>query len=229
MALVLSGDTKELYLSLTTEVKREIDAQMVSISKQVQAEIDKLQAGVTAYVESNAGLPEKQIVKNLEQMQKEGGGIFDDLARGLTGAVTDKTFTISEDVFFDGIDDETTFDINKSKEMWIATFVNTCPSCLRLHGQIKTHRGWVTSGGVPNERSTYCTIRGRCHCTLVPTDVLPSKKEMIEPIKIQSEKIRKAEKKRGRKYAPSTKKAFLGQINNPKSTIYDLRRIKKIK
>jgi len=228
MGLLLSGDTKEIYLSLDSEIRREIDTQMVSISKQIQAELEKLQAEVTAYVESNAGLSQKQILKNLTQLQKDGGGMFDNLTRGMTGAITDKTFTISEDVFFAGIDDETTFDFNKGREMWQAMFVNTCPSCLALHGQIRTHKQWVDSGGVPNQRATLCRIYSKCHCFLVPAEVVPSTAEMREPIKIQATRLRKAEKKRGKKYSKSYQTAILGKINNPKSPIANLNKIKKV-
>lgn len=233
MALTLNAETKEAYLSLSSEVRREIDKQMASLSVQIDTNVDNMYNDVQEYAQSNIGLSKKQTVANLEAIQKESGGLFDDAIRGMTGAITDKTFTVSEDIFFgELLTEEDYLKANESKRYtWIATLVNTCPSCLPLHGRTTTMRGWKSTGGVPNERNTICTRRkgSACHCSLVPSDVLPSRSKLREPIKIQAKRIRKMEKKRGKKYAPSTKKGFLGQINNPKSRTADLRKIKRVK
>ena len=228
MALILNEETNELYLSLGAELRREVDKQMKSMTVQVSNAMDNLTTDISTYIESNAGLSTKQVINNLEDLQRTSGGMFADATKGLTGAMTDKTYAISEDIFFGGLKNEADFNQNTDKLMWQAMLVNTCPSCLQLHGQIKFRSIWDIKGG-PNERNTLCTIHGECKCILVLADVMPSTKEMRKPFKVQSARIRKAGKKRGKQYARTTKVGFLGQINNPKSTIADLRKIKKIK
>ncbi len=229
MALILDPETKGLYLSLTKEVRNEIDKQMVSISRQFDNSINTLTNEISNYIEARPNLSQKQILKQLETLQKEGGGMFADTAKTMTGAVTDKVFTVSEDIFLQGLKTEADFRVSTDTMMWQAMFVNTCPDCLELHGQVHTRQVWNDTGGGPNERDTLCTIHGpHCKCILVPSGTVPSKKEMRKPIKIQSARIRKAEKKRGKRYAPSTKQGFLGQINNPKSTVFDLRKVRKV-
>lgn len=229
MALVLDAETRGLYLSLSKELRGEIDREMKSLVTQFDNSINTLADDVSSYVEARPNLTKKQISKQLGTLQKDGGGMFGTAAKTITGAATDKTFLISEDIFLGGLKTEADFRKTKDLMMWTAVFVNTCPDCLKLHGQVKTRANWDATGGGPNERDTVCTIHGQCHCNLIPADTMPSKDDMLDPIKIQSKRIRKAEKKRGKNYAPSTKASFLGQINNPKSTVADLRKVKKVK
>jgi hypothetical protein len=228
MALVLSGDTREIYLSLDKEVRRTIDKNMQALSKQLDNSLEELVDNIDNYSLDRPSLTTKQVNDQLDTLRKDGGGMFDDFTKSVSGSVGNKTFAISEDIFFEGLKTETDFITSESLLMWQAMLVNTCPSCLPLHGQVRTRRRWISTGGVPNERDTFCTIRGRCKCILVPRATTPSKKEMREPIKIQAARIRKAEKKRGKRYAKSTKQGFLGQVNNPDSTVFDLRKIKKV-
>jgi hypothetical protein len=228
MALVLNGETKEAYLSLTAEIRAEVDKQMKSLSVQVSNTIDSLVSDVSSYAESNTGLSTSQVVSNLTEIRKDNGGLFGDATKGLTASITDKTFAVSEDIFFGRLQTELDFDQSTTRMMWQAMLVNTCPSCLPLHGQVRTLRGWKATGGVPNERNTLCTIHGKCHCILVPEDIMPTRKEIREPLKIQSARIRKAEKKRGKKYAKSTKAGLLGRVNDPTSPTADLRTVKKV-
>lgn len=228
MALSLSGDGKELYLSLTKEVRAEIDKTMVALAKQVDNTIDNLANEVENYIGSRPTLPKKRIVDQLDELRIAGGGMFDTANRELIKRVTDKTFEISEDVFFSELEQAGEYDRSNDTLMWQAMFVRTCPDCMGLHGQIRTRKTWNIIGG-PNERATLCTIRGVCHCVLVLADTMPSKAEMREPIKIQQERIRKAEKKRGKKYARSTRLAYLGRINDPTNKVYDLRKVKRLK
>lgn len=228
MALVLNKKTRALYLSLSQELRRDIDDQIKSLSIQVSNAIDKLDLEISSYVESNSALTSTQIKNNLKTLQSEGGGLFADTTKSLTGAITDKVFTISEDIFFGNLKTEADYQERNDLLTWIAMLVNTCPSCLPLHGQSMRLTEWRSSGGVPNQRDTLCTIHGKCHCILVPSDTMPSERDLREPIRVQASRIRKANKKRGKDYASSTRQGFLGQINNPKSTISDLRKVKKV-
>lgn len=228
MALVLNPTTNELYLSLSKELRSEVDKQIKSLSIQVSNTVDELALDVSTYIESSAGLSQKQIISNLSELQKAGGGVFADATKGLTRAITDKTFLISDDIFFGGLKTEAEYNQKTDKLMWQAMLVNTCPSCLQLHGKVKLRAVWNIKGG-PNVRNTLCTIHGSCHCILVLASSMPSTEEMRKPFKIQSARIRKASKLRGKPYAKTTKVAFLGQINNGNSTISDLRKIKKVK
>jgi hypothetical protein len=228
MALILNGETKEAYLSLTTEIRRAIDKEIVSITKQVENNIDKMVLDVANYAESFAEMEEVQLINQLNELKNTGSGLFGNIIDEMKKAVTDKTFTISEDVFFSGLKEQADYEKDDDLLMWQAMLVNTCPDCLPLHGQVDTRAGWVASGGVPNMRPTVCTIHGKCHCILLPENIMPVNTDMREPIRIQAEKIRKAELKRGKNYAQSTQTALLGQINNPKSKVFDLRKVKKI-
>ena len=229
MALVLDAETNNLYLTLSPEVRRAIDAEIMSISKQINNNVDKLVLDIDNFIEARIGLSEAEILSQLKILQTEGSGLFGTIANEMSKAVANKTFSISEDVFFADLKSEEFFAERASEEfyMWQAMLVNTCPDCLELHGTVDTMANWKADG-VPNQRNTVCTIHGKCHCILVPDSVLPDNADMRTPIKIQAERIRRAEIKRGKDYAPSTKQSFLGQINNPNSTVYDLRKIKKI-
>lgn len=228
MALVLKGDTKTAYLSLSKEVRREVDKQMASIAVQVDKAVDTLVNDIENYTQSNVGLPKARIEQNLNGIRRAGGGMFDDASRKLTGAMTDKVFAVSDDIFFGKLKTEDDFPIDDLRFTWTAVLVNTCPDCLPLHGTSRTMKRWENTGGVPNERDTVCTIRGKCHCTLIPSDTMPSKKDMVKPIKVQAARIRKAEKKRGKRYAKTTRTGFMGQVNSITGTISDLRKIKKV-
>jgi hypothetical protein len=228
MGLILNDDTKEAYLSLSDELRRSIDKTMGSLAKEIDNNVDNLYLGVKQFVDSKPTLTKAEIAKQLKDMQQTESGVFALSAKNLVTAIDKKTFAISEDIFFGKLKTETDFmNENNDKMMWQAMFTNTCPDCLKMHGIIKPRQDWKGNG--PNERDTVCAIHNSCQCNLIPIAVLPDKSEMMEPIKIQTSRIRKAEKIRGKKYAASTRKALLGQINNPDSSIVDLRKIKKVK
>jgi len=174
MGLVLNDDTKEAYLTLSEELRRSIDLTTVSLAKEVDNNIDNLYLGVKQFIDSRPTLTKAELVKQLTAMQKAEAGIFATSAKELITSVDKKTFAISEDIFFGQLKTETDFlNENNDKLMWQATFTNTCPDCLKLHGIIKPRQDWKGNG--PNERATVCTIHGRCHCNLIPVEVLPTK------------------------------------------------------
>ena len=77
---------------------------------------------------------------------------------------------------------------------------------------------------MPNIRPTVCTFRGVCHCELVPIDTMSAedKKSVIEPIKLQRERIAeysRARKEDGISLSADYKNALLGQANNPDTVI----------
>lgn len=231
MALVLDANTKEAYLSLDTEVRTEITAQIIVLDKIYDSEIKKLMNDVNIYVARNQNLTQKQIVANLDKDLKGMTGIFAPFKKEIVQDTKRVNYQISEDVFFRGIADETTYDIKKDRLMWQAIFIKTCPDCIALHGRTMTRQDWEDTGGFPREGRTVC--QSHCVCELIPVSVMPSQKKMRKPIQIQGERIRRAQKKRGKRYSKSYKTQMLGQINAPKRDkafpIRDLRKVKKIK
>lgn len=49
--------------------------------------------------------------------------------------------------------------------VWIATMVNTCESCLRRHGDVRTMIDWQAQG-LPGSAVLVCN--GNCNCSLLP-------------------------------------------------------------
>lgn len=229
MALVLNQETNEAYMTLGAELRREIDALMANTAKQVNNSVEILASEISSYAINRVTIEQAELLTQIELLKKSGGGMFDNLVKALSDSVMDKTFTISEDIFFEDLQTEADFTNENDQLMWQAMLVNTCPSCLDLHGKIMSRNEWQVEG-VPNQRNTLCTQRtgSGCNCVLLPADIMPSTEEMRKPITIQSKRIRQAEKKRGKSYADSTKTGFLGQINKHDGRISDLRKIKKV-
>jgi len=50
---------------------------------------------------------------------------------------------------------------------WVAVFVNTCPDCMELHGEVKSWDEWE-SEGLPRSGNTVCG--DNCQCMLLPED-----------------------------------------------------------
>jgi hypothetical protein len=128
-------------------------------------------------------------------------------------------------------DEQTLIEQGAQRErlMWQARFVNTCPDCVQLSGQIKTFQEWQRTGGLPRQRNTICN--GSCQCSLVPVSTLKQihdlkgsdrevseqlREKYKEGIQVQKNKIKQLEKIRGKKYAKSTQETLIGQANQPK-------------
>lgn len=62
---------------------------------------------------------------------------------------------------------------NRSREagglqVWIAALRNTCESCLKRHGQVKTFDQWEAEGLPGDPVLVCCSFEPRCQCTLGP-------------------------------------------------------------
>lgn len=61
---------------------------------------------------------------------------------------------------------------------WVAVLVNTCPICLPLHGREMTLDQWRERGLVPGD-----TMHPNCRCTLVPSHTVPSRDDLLSPLR----------------------------------------------
>jgi hypothetical protein len=114
-------------------------------------------------------------------------------------------------------------ELDAEKWMWVATLENSCPDCVGLHGEVKTLAEW-NDEGVPNIAPTICTLRSVCRCSLVLVESMSEedKKSVIEPVRLQKERIKEYARQRreeGRSLSADYRTSLLGQANNDESLV----------
>jgi len=134
-------------------------------------EIETLNIGLTAKVSRTAITIEEYINTRLTQgvaIEVIKDDLFKDLAEGgrIFGEFRNSikaTYAGSVSRFRDTAQlAETGMDI---KYRWVAVLINTCPDCLKRHGNIATWDQWE-SQGLPRTGSTVC--KEHCKCVLIP-------------------------------------------------------------
>ena len=227
--MAISLETKEdMALYITPEVNAGVSNEIAILTKVYQDDLDVLLLNVRKFVQENPGLTEAQIIAQLEDHKKNLSGVFGNLKKDLTDSFNAKTYRVEQDIFFGDVKDNTT--INEAGVwVWVAVLSNSCRTCIRLHGMRKTMANWRATGGTPRNRDTLC--KPRCKCVLQPTEIMPSRDEMLKPIQVAGTRIRKAEKKRGKKYSTGYYAQLLGSVNSSKKNVLniDLRKVKKLK
>ncbi len=186
----------------------------------------KLMDDMIIFMNTREVMKRSEIAKQLNLEKNLLSGLFGAYKATVMNEMRNTSYTIQEIVMDDDIDKLLGYN-SQTLETWSAVMVSTCATCVDLHGQTKKRETW-NSTGRPRERFTLCGVR--CHCQLVPFDVVPTRAEMHKPLFVESQRVRKAEKKRGKKFSDSYKLQILGNINNPrfKSPAQDLRKIKKV-
>lgn len=168
------------------------------------------------------GMSQQAITDALRKDFDEDGPIFGSLKSMVTQSFSGFLEDVADETK-DSIFQEEYGALEQLPYMWVATLVNTCPDCLDLHGEVKSLAEWEEEG-VPNIRPTVCTLRSVCRCELVPMDSMgeEDKNSVIEPIKLQRERIAeyaRARREDGISLSKDYKNTLLGQANNPKSVI----------
>lgn len=224
MAVSLFTD-EDLNILVQSNVKKEIAKDVTTFGVSLDLQTEQLLTGVRQFVNSHQDLTKKEILKQLEDQQENMTGVFSVFKKSVVQDYAVKVFRVDEAVFFGDVVNN--IDDGNISYTWQAIMVKTCPSCISLHGSSKTLNMWDATGGRPRTRPTLCGHR--CKCSLIPSAVMPTKKEMQRPVKIAAERVRRAEKKRGKNYSTSYEKQLVGQYNSPTNRLKDLRKIKKVK
>lgn len=230
MALLTTIKDKKaesIFIELPKDLQSGLKSKIVDFKKRIENAGAELQNGIENFVLSHEGLSKKRIKELLEDQQKEVAGIFATLKKSVNLSTQAFTANIINDMVSEHLRDQ--YDVtDKTLYVWQAVFVNTCQSCLELHGSRKTWAEWEAFG-TPKKAPTICN--GHCQCELIPALIMPSKKEMQRVIKIEAQRVRKAEKKRGKTYSTGYKWQIVGNLNNPefRKTMNDIRKIKKVK
>jgi len=225
MALKLDKKTKDLCLTLDSVVRKEIEREMLVTSEIFELSGSTFIDNIRQEMLSRQGMAPAEIAGVLTSQKNNLMGAFGDLKKSINQQAEKMTYDTQQSVFFDGIKEDFA---DRQLFMWQAMFVRTCPSCIDLHGTTRTLAVWDRTG-IPKEADTIC---GKwCNCLLIPMEVMPSREDERLAIQIESKRIRKAEKKRGKRYSSSYRSAIVGNINNPdfKDPSRNLSKIKKIK
>lgn len=225
MAINLFTDEElNLYVK-NTGVRSKISNEAIIFENSLALNTDILISNIRHFVNTHQGLTKKEILNQLKDQQINITGVFAEYKTAIVKDYAQKVYKIDEAIFFGDI--QNNIDPGNIKYTWQAIFVNTCKSCIALHGKSRTLAQWDATGGRPKIRNTVCD--GRCKCSLIPSEVMPTQAEMQRPIKIASERVRRAEKIRGKKYSSSYVSQLTGQFNSPDNRLKDLRKIKKVK
>ena len=66
---------------------------------------------------------------------------------------------------------------------------NPCPVCKEANGKSMTLEEWKKSPyGLTDSKKRYCNLKGyRCHCIMVPTEMLPELPEIGKRVKLRSD------------------------------------------
>ncbi len=226
MALKLDKETQSLYLSLGSKERLKIDSLVGNFNKKIKDYGNQLIDDVSLYVNDRKTLSNAAIVRQLANDQKENLGVFGAYSKNITRSQRSVTYDVQNFIFFRDMEDELGYG-EKTLYTWTAVFVRTCKDCIALHGTTKTMKSWEFSG-TPKYAGTVCD--GYCQCVLLPNEVMPDKAELRNPLRIKGERIRKEEKKRGKKYSPAYREQIVGNLNNPdfRKTLKKLKDFKKV-
>lgn len=155
--------------------------------------------------------------------------ILDELTDGrgslssLMGLLKSESELVQQRFYNDGIQAEVLGNDDPEKKlfMWSAIGKDTCPSCTKRHGNIKTWAEWDAIGR-PGFGTTVCTFH--CRCVLIPIDKAKflyrakSDKDLTkrarDPIVQRHKEIQAEAKRRGEPFAESTFNSKLGQFRN---------------
>ncbi len=224
---VVDTEAENIYLELTGIGKKNVRREVKVFENNLIKQNDLLLANISKYVTERSTLTKKRIGELLDNDLRNLVGVFNQYKSDVLKQARFLSFNIQQQIYTDEIQTELGFDEN-TLYTWQAVFVNTCPSCIELHGTTKTKKAWDAEGG-PKVFPTVCD--GNCRCILIPTDVMPSRIENRKPILVEADRVRRTEIKRGKKYSPSYKSQIVGNLNNPefRKTMRDLRKIKKVK
>jgi len=225
LTTIQDAEAEEIYLTLTAPGKKELRREVKEGTEKLALAGNTLLDDMQRFVIERSGLSKKIIQELAEDELQTLGSFFQaydqTLNKDFNVLVNDGQSTIADDTIKQDVRLP-----SPRLQMWQAVLVNTCPDCLELHGTTKPRSVWIREG-VPNQRPTLCVKNknARCHCQLIDVDTAPSRTDIRAPILIQQKRIRRAEKKRGKRYSASYKKQIAGSINNPDKRL-DLRKAK---
>jgi len=130
---------------------------------ELKSKVEKTKLSVADYVSrlKAQGMSKKDIQQLLVTDLKTGGPLFSELRSTFSIPFSSATSRISSTIAnyeAAGGDPDITM-------VWIASFKNTCESCVPRHGVVKSYKEWA-SVGLPGNFGSYCN--GYCQCRLFP-------------------------------------------------------------
>lgn len=164
-----------------------------------------------------AGVGQAQLEVSILDELKQGRGAIS----GLLGALRQETELVQQRFYGDGIEDQVLRDQdpNTALFMWHAIGKDTCPSCVKRHGKVRTWQRWNEIGR-PGFGTTICTFN--CRCTLIPAKkgmkmykaktIQELERKARSPITKRHKELQRITKERGEDFAKSTFDQKLGQF-----------------
>jgi hypothetical protein len=205
--------------------KEQLELTIAKLKLTLEAKKDDFIAGLETFVKTRTagGMTNEAIIQALKDDFDNDGPLFGSLKSRITQTFTGFIGDVADDVKDSVFEEEYGEDFLDQPYMWVATLINTCPDCIDLHGEIQSLTEWEEEG-IPNVRPTVCTFRGNCHCELVPMASMSEKdkKSVLEPIKLQRERIKeysRIRKEDGVSLSADYEKALLGQALNEESIV----------
>lgn len=162
--------TAELYDKYDI-VKMELDI----TANELKTKIEKTKLSVSDYVSrlKAQGMSKEEVQQVLITDLKTKGPLFSELRSTFSSPFSASTSRISSTI----ANYEAAGGDPALKMVWIASFKNTCSSCVPRHGVVKTYGEWATIG-LPGNFGSYCN--GYCQCRLFPKEY-PGVDEMKKP------------------------------------------------
>ena len=222
----VDADAKDIFISVEANTKKEIRRQISVFEANLLKEGNAMLTAIQQFVNERSNLTKARNIELLESQLKNELGLFSTFEKKAFQQSRFLSYNIQQEIYTNDIEEELGFDQN-TLYTWQAIFVKTCPSCIELHGTTKKKSAWDSEGG-PKVQPTICN--GNCRCILMPTEVMPTRIENRKPILVESDRIRRTEKKRGKVYSPSYRSQIIGNLNNEsfRKSLRDIRKIKKI-
>jgi 8-oxo-dGTP pyrophosphatase MutT (NUDIX family) len=142
---------------------------------ELKNKIEKTKISVSDYVSrlKSQGMAKKDIQALMVNDLKTGGPLFSELRSSFVSPFTSSVSRISSTV----ANYESAGGDPVQQMTWIASFKNTCSSCVPRHGVTKKYADWVKVG-LPGNFGSYCN--GYCQCRLFPIEY-PGVVDMKEP------------------------------------------------
>jgi hypothetical protein len=222
----MDKESQKIYLTLDKDIKKEIRKEFDLFKINLEAESAIFLESIRKFINERKTMQKAELYKTLENNKKELSGLFSGLKSSTLRQARKLSYQMQEVMNEPIIAKELGY-TKKSLYMWQAVLIKTCSSCIALHGTTKPMSYWDRTGH-PKRHDTICD--GNCQCALIPVGAAPEKTEIRRPIMVQAERIRRAEKKRGKKYSASYKSQIIGSLNNSefRKTMRDLRKLKKV-